>query len=781
MPIEMTLPDDKAKKIIASVQGTNDSSSQIKTGYSNSYTAKIPITKEASLASNPSIIMGQPMFFSPLHTPQNWQIASKRREVMNWCRFYYLNEPAVAAGIDFYSTFPLNGFKLQGCKSKKTLMFYERLVDKLKLTNILKLISKEYYMLGEVFPFIEIECPHCGGKGTNNDGEPCNHPNGTIKRVVIFNPDYVEVVKNPISNESIIVLVPDEELRQMVQKKQPAEIYNRLSKEFINAVLTKTPIKLSNRCISHLKYGECFYDKYGTSILRRLFTTLAYKTKLMTANWIVAERLILPVRVVKVGSADHPASDEELASVSAQLAAVANDPNLTLVTHHAFEYDWIGASGKIQTITTELEYVKKEILDGLMLNQALLNGEGPSWSGAQVGVETMLRRLENWRNELAEWVERHVFLPVAMMQGFIDKEASEISGEIEYDYPRIKWNDLNIRDNSNKIQIKMQLHDKKLISSRDLLRELDIDFDQMIEEMREESTIAGATGQLMGGGAGGGGMSLGGGMGGGLDLGGGAGGPPMGGDMGGAAGGPPSGSPLGGDMGSPAGGPPTGGDMGSPTGSPAGGSTPTATASGGNIFISKKGKGKKKEEQEKHAGPQYKTIRLTKLEQKLFKAMSSLDLPYQLYGQYQVKVAGASHNYLLDFAYPRLGLAAEADGPFHNSIEARTRDQERDKRLAEIGWTVLRFNELAIEDNIEQIKKVIYSTALDLAKKRFSRKKASEEEINFIKTASLASLDKGYKEVNNSKELLNKFAIIDGSVYSTEDLLNNLSETEEND
>ena len=48
----------------------------------------------------------QPMWFSPLHTPQNWQIASKRREIYQWNRFWYENEPKVAAAIDFYCFTP---------------------------------------------------------------------------------------------------------------------------------------------------------------------------------------------------------------------------------------------------------------------------------------------------------------------------------------------------------------------------------------------------------------------------------------------------------------------------------------------------------------------------------------------------------------------------------------------------------------------------------------------------------------------------------------------------
>ena len=54
------------------------------------------------------VVYGQPQFFSPVHTPINWQIPSKRKEIYQWSRFYYMNEPKVASALDFYSLFPIN-------------------------------------------------------------------------------------------------------------------------------------------------------------------------------------------------------------------------------------------------------------------------------------------------------------------------------------------------------------------------------------------------------------------------------------------------------------------------------------------------------------------------------------------------------------------------------------------------------------------------------------------------------------------------------------------------
>ena len=54
----------------------------------------------------------------------------------------------IAAGI-------MNGFKLE-CKNKKVLKFFEKIVRKLQLNHWLKMISHEYFLLGDVFPFTEI-------------------------------------------------------------------------------------------------------------------------------------------------------------------------------------------------------------------------------------------------------------------------------------------------------------------------------------------------------------------------------------------------------------------------------------------------------------------------------------------------------------------------------------------------------------------------------------------------------------------------------------------------
>jgi len=650
------------------------------------------------------------------------------------CRFYYSSEPKVAAGVDFYANFSMNGFKLE-CKNKKVLRYYEKLIDKLDLAEKLNEISHEYFLIGDVFPFVEIQCPHCLGQNVNSSGEQCNHPDGSFRSIKIMNPDYLEVRSSPLANKPEYYLVPDEELKLIVSRRDPIKIYESLPEELRRLVSSGQPIPLSDRCVSHLKFNPSPYGTYGNPFVQRLFVYLAYKTKIMTANWIVAERMILPVRLVKVGDKDRPAIVEDIQDIANQLGAVANDPNLTIVTHHAVDVDWIGATGKIHNITPEMEQIGKEILDGLMLNQALLNGEAASYNSAQVGVEVLIRRLENWRNKLKEWVEKNIFLPIAMMQGFTDDEESKILGTTEYCYPKLKWNDLQLRDKTNKIQSLMQLNDKGLVSAQTILEELDLEYDVEVERLRDEQVMASASGMLPQGGAAGnlGTMGMGGAMGGGMP---GAEGAP-GGELGGGMGGDMAGG-MGGDMGGGMGGAPVGGGMGM----------------GAEALpkITKKGK-----EQEQPEPPAPQMIKFTKLEQKMYKLLQELNVP-NLFAQYSVKVPGEQRPFRIDFAYPKLGVGIESDGSiWHQREDFVQRDLERDQKLANVGWRILRFKEAAIDEHLDTVRDVISKNILEAAKQL---KKKGEEGVNIEKFASISELMKEEKLGMNIIDLPNNLGIL---------------------
>jgi len=655
-----------------------------------------------------SIQFSQPTFFSPVYTPINWQIPSKRREIYQWCRFFYENEPRVAAALDFYARFPMSsGFELE-CKDRHVKNYFDNLNKKLDLERWLRLISHEVHLMGDCFPFLEVQCDICGGS------DPlCDHEGGSFKRLIVLNPDFVEVFTNPLTPNNSIMLIPDDELKDLVRKRGPGA--ENLSDDVGKMVMAGQPIPLDNLSVSHLKYGESPYRRYGISMIRRLFPILAYKTKLMTAQWIVAERMIVPVKVVKVGTEERPASASDIANVQQQLSVTANDPNLVIVTHHAFDLQWVGAGSQVLQLSTEWEFINQEILDGLGINKMLLNSEGPVYSSAAIGAEVMIQRLEDWRRELKRWVERNIYLPVAKMKGFIEQNEW---GENEYITPKIKWNSLNLRDVNQERQMILNLFDKGLVSRKRILEEFDIDPDTEAEQMRYERVEA-MTEQPMGGEEGGGmggmGGGMEGGMGGALDMGGGLG------DLGGA-GGAPGGMDLGG-----AGAPPPAGGAGEAGG--LGGAAASRTRDqianvgeyGGKV-LSKKTRekvDKQKKSTEVVKGPDGKPlggdgfqrdeegrIYRTSIEIAILKGLKERARAGKIHHRWvsAFEVKGPGRPYMIDIAFPTLKLGVEADGEmFHSGEEQEKKDKKRDANLAQMGWTIMRFREKDIEKNLPRV------------------------------------------------------------------------------
>lgn len=347
--------------------------------------------KTASIgSSNPlaggQVAYGSPKFYSPIHTPTTWQIPTKRREVNLWCRFFASNEPRVASALDIYSQLPITEFE-NICEDEAVTAYYDNIVRKLKLNDLLNKIAYEYFCIGDVFIFANVACDKCQGSGVTPGSErkdgsyiPCAHEGGTFHSLILLNPDWIEVSSSSITNEEILFLVPGNDVKNIVQRQSPPELYNRIPDFVKQAVMLGKPIQLHPMCATHLAHNPSGSSPYGRSLISRLFRTLAYKDKILQAQWIAADRHILPVRIVKVGSPEMPATEQDIISMQQQLLVVNQDPTVTLVTHHATEYDFVGASGKVMQLGKEYDMIDQEILDGLMINKALLNGEGPTYS-----------------------------------------------------------------------------------------------------------------------------------------------------------------------------------------------------------------------------------------------------------------------------------------------------------------------------------------------------------------------------------------------------------------
>ena len=697
----------------------------------------------------------QPNFYSPFLTPSSFQIPNTRKEIYLWANWWRNNEPKVAAGIDFYTNFPFNGWKLE-CKSGVVKDYFEKLIEKLNFQKFLPLISGNYYLYGDAFVLTEIDCPHCfGSMFDQKTGQKCEHKGASWKSMTLLNPDSVMITPGFISTEPLYAYLPNDREIKIVMEGNPRELFEQIPDGIKAKIRSKQPIPLDPICIHHFKHGSDYWADYGTSLVKPLFVTLAYKDKLRQAQWLIAERHIIPTKIVMVGDDNRPASQADLDSVQEQLAAVANDPNLTLVVPHAFKYEFVGAGSQVLNVSSEFDLLDGEVLDGLMLNKGLLNGEGPNYGSAQVGLLAMNERLESWRREMQHFIEQKVFKPCAEWNGFY---ATGDGGQEELIYPKIIFDPLRLKDNTGTLQMLVTAQQNGTISAQTLVEEFGLNWDQEVERLRFEQGMnfvnapevmdtdmnigfGGVSGQGFGGGA--------------LNQ------PLTPGAEGGEMGAMPGAEPVGGDLG-----------MGAVPEAPASAApAPAAPATAETIYRQYKFASNlmneisfnrtamskldetnyiseiDRELNEKFAvtgrayvgeipenlemvkpwnwqgigiPENFQAMKLVKeakvknkvnvhgytsLEKKLYKIVMGMQPPLAFYAQYE---AGPGKDYILDGAFPQIKLAVEADGEiWHNNPNKIHSDKTRDTNLSRQGWTVLRFTDKEIERQPKDVAMVI--------------------------------------------------------------------------
>ena len=738
-----------------------------------------------SRSASTNTITTAPNFYSPFLTPSSFQIPNARREVYLWASWWKNNEPKVAAAINFYKNYPFSGWKLE-CSSSYVKDYFEKLVEKLNFQKWLPEISQAYHLLGDSFVLLSIECEHCNGSNWDgNKNEPCKHDGATWKSISILNPDSVIKTPGMIDQPGSYAYKPSAEEVRIINERHPKEIYDSIPDDVKKMIMKGDPIKLSPISIHHFKHGSNPWEDYGVSMIRPLFPILTYKDKLRQAQYMIAERLIIPIKVVKIGSDTRPASQEDIDNVQDELASIANDPNLTLVTHHNFDMEWYGATGKIHPLTGEFELIEQEILDGVMLNKALLNGEGPTYGYAQVGLLAMAQRLETFRREVAHWVEQCVFKPVAEWNGFVIEGER---GQDELVYPKIKFDDLQLRDDTGKLQMLVTANQNGVISNVSLIEAFGLDSDQEIERLRFEQGANFISDQSFGTPA----FSL--------NL---QSGPVTGQGFGAGAGQMPMEPPM---PQAPLGGAPAAG--GPPPAPAAPPPMPTAAekdrfykiastiindvynervlaklSRSNNRYASSNiksaahegflmsispvtGRGSLGPLPEKYDGLYGNLVEpiaggmnsvalnyeanyefsvlahsedtgvrqvlakkldraqpqmFTSLEKKLYGMLMSLNMPYSLYAQYS---AGPTFDYQLDAAIPNLKVGVEADGEiWHNNPDKIAKDKRRDSELASKGWIIVRFTDKELNDHPQDCINVL----LQVIKRRTGSQNSEEE------------------------------------------------------
>lgn len=433
--------------------------------------------KRTVRANSAQITIGNPTFYQPLFQSTNLLLPRDRRERNEWCRHFYRTEPIVATALDLHTEFPISDLN-NVCSDPYIKKFFDYLAfEKLDIVNLLLEIGLEYWKLGDVFPF-----------GQFNESE------GLWEGFTLLNPDYVNVNASIFAKEQQIELIPDDQVTNIIAggpSGQFGDLYRQFPEDIVIAVKQGKNISLDSRLVSHIAHKASPYESWGLPLMMRCFKTLIYKDKLRQAQDAIANRHIMPLRVAKIGTPGEPMpSQDDIDAFRDILAEGEDDPNFFLVYHYGLSFDYVGSTGKILPLNTEFDFIQNELMTGLGITQAMLNGDGSTYSTAQVGAEALARRYASYRLRLESWIRKKVYRPISEVQGFYKPKNGTIAiknmspreirravsnKEMELIVPKLLWQQQDLTSNQTAMNFIQSLRDKGLVSMTTVLPLLSLD------------------------------------------------------------------------------------------------------------------------------------------------------------------------------------------------------------------------------------------------------------------------------------------------------------------
>lgn len=373
-------------------------------------------------------------------------------------RYYFKYEPLVGTAIELHSEFPLSSFQLK--HEDPTLQEdFNQIAEDLKLFEFQLDMAHEYWLVGEAIPFGIFDDPK----------QPSEW-----KAFVLLNPLNVDISSVPITDgrpNTIMRLQVDQSIRQVVENgpshKQTGELYKRLPSDLIQACKGDGFLPLNPMQASHFKRKGSYFKVRGESLLNRIVHLLNYRDKLRDAQYTIADRHITPREIYKVGTDLLPATEDELQALADMVASTYLDPNQAIIWHHALQVDVIGTADKVLPLRQELDGIEEEMLIGLMLNKGFLDSGYGAYANMSVALDVLIARYLTFRQRLEQWQKDSVWAPLCRIHNIYKPTQAELSHRIRVKnnnkrpwVPNVVWNKYELRDNTQRINLLLQLREK---------------------------------------------------------------------------------------------------------------------------------------------------------------------------------------------------------------------------------------------------------------------------------------------------------------------------------
>ena len=417
------------------------------------------------------------------------------REKYTWYRFFARTNPYVGRALDLMCDLPMSRMTLNmptmngidPKEKRKIEQFYEAMCRDLSMFKMMRDMLWERNTMGNCFIFSEWSPEHKRWTG-----------------ITILPPEEIEVRGVPFSQNAAVTYRPEHWTRvvkntnsssqldegdQQLFDAIPDEIKSMLKEkgciEFDSTPITRGEKDANGKVsdvigsfIYHIARRKTAYHEIGSSILERVLVSLLMQEHYQYTQLGIASRNMTPRNKITAPGLNQ----DELNELRDQVDFSYLSPEYAVMSSYEFQWDVIEANNRLLELSGESERIENRIFAGLGFTREILTGEG-TWSGNRITIELMNQMFLMDREEIKDYVENQLFMPVALANGWY----RDVDNIREYFYPRITFNRLSIRDNNETFDVLFQLYQKGSLPIDTIYEVFNLDPDALHAKLKEDA------------------------------------------------------------------------------------------------------------------------------------------------------------------------------------------------------------------------------------------------------------------------------------------------------
>jgi len=438
------------------------------------------------------------------------------KELFRWCAFLYASHSEIAPVIDKTCAYAITGLTYDTDKEKPRALWVELLEKVLRIREMEFKYLLDFRVYGNayasiLFPFerylhcpscsaVQVarrsswvyqdhhflsKCTQCGRRGEMTAKDKPIRNRSRVK-LIRWNPQYIDIKHNPVSDEREYIYRIPKWLRQRIGNVRINKMYVETTPlEFLTAIRDQKNLGLDSSNIYHFRNpgpsGED--DAYGMPPMMSIFKDAWLFQAYRRAQEAIALEHALPLTILvpqPTANGVSPHLNTDLSEWSRKTMEIVHkwrrDQNSIYTAPFPMTVENIRGDAKALNVFEEMNMVRQQIAGGLGVPQEFVwsgGGQGLSWSGSSIS----LRVLEN------------TFLGiVAALDSFLqDFLVPKLGRYFALQNVKIKHRDFKMADDAQQKQIALSLRQTNTVSDRTVLEELGFDSSEEARRKLEEA------------------------------------------------------------------------------------------------------------------------------------------------------------------------------------------------------------------------------------------------------------------------------------------------------